>query len=202
VKLKKLHLRIGDANGHKGNLLRNCFLPSPPQIIDVVAQVELGRLSLHCSTVGQLHWSPVSIGVPVLLSVNCDELAWWNVAFLKSPDRSQNRRSRMGFSRSISSPNVGISPRSSCKIPSSQSAELSAAEVKASTPALKVDEYWGRKLAKCGNSERPALLGCVQLPSSCTDKVSTCVSDDFSKFLTVDIHGTVSNYTLFGNFLL
>lgn len=156
----------------------------------MITQLELARLSLHCNTVCQLHWSPISISAPILLSVSCDELAWWNVSFLKPPDRNQNRRSRMGLSRSVSSPIIGMSPRSSYRLPNSPS-------VPPTLPSINVNEYWSQKLPRTDNAERPALLGCVQLPSTCAGPISVCVSNDFAKFLTVDIHGTVSNYTIF-----
>ncbi|OXU28229.1 hypothetical protein TSAR_009640 [Trichomalopsis sarcophagae] len=164
-------------------------------IIDVMTSLELARLSLHCSTVCQLHWSPITINVPILLSVGCDELAWWNVSFLKTPDRSQNRRSRMGFSRSVSSPIVGMSPRSSYRLPNSPMAPPTS-------PSVNVNEFWSRKLQKTSDADRPALLCCIQLPATCAGPTKVCVSDDFAKFLTVDIHGTVSNYTIFGSLAL
>lgn len=158
-----------------------------------MASLELAMLSLHCSTACELHWSPITINAPILLSVSCDELAWWNMSFLKTPDRSQNRRSRMGFSRSASSPVVGMSPRSSYRLPNSPTAPPTS-------PSLNVNEFWSRKLQKTGDAERPALLCCIQLPATCAGPTHVCVSDDFAKFLTVDIHGTVSNYTIFGSF--
>ncbi|XP_058791268.1 apoptotic protease-activating factor 1-like isoform X2 [Phymastichus coffea] len=169
---------------HDGKYLAVALDNGEISIIDVDLQCELGKLCLHCCPVSQLNWSPSSISVPILLSVNCDELAWWNVSMLHSIDKTQNRRSRMGFSRSINNLNMDMS-----QTRMSQS-------VKRSKLQINVDEFWSRKLAK---SNRPAMLGCVQLPSTCTGKVKVCVSEDFSKFLTIDIHGTVSNFTIFGN---
>ncbi|KAL7297703.1 hypothetical protein TKK_0008740 [Trichogramma kaykai] len=158
-------------------------------IIDVPTQVELGKLDLHCSPICQLHWSPVCINSAILLTVSGDELAWWNVNYLRGPNRSQNRRSRMGFDRSQIQ--QGISPRSSYQAKPQESIKLQI------TPpvTLNLEEFWSRKLGV--DVDRPALLGCVCLPGTCTDNVRICVAPDFSQFLTVDIHGTISNYTIF-----
>lgn len=153
----------------------------------------MGRLSLHNCTINQLHWSPISISTPILLSVNCDELAWWNIAFLQLHNKNQNRRSRMGFSRS---PNVSLSPRSSfSSMFVCQNTEILEQEI--INP--NIDDYWTHKLTKNDDTTRPGLLGCVQLSPSCTGQIKVCVSDDFSKFLTVDIHGAIITYSLFGN---
>lgn len=63
-----------------------------------------------------MHWAPSSYKVPILMSINAEELIWWNVApVVKEPIRRQNR---MG--RSISMQSVP-SPRSSFKMKNSQS---------------------------------------------------------------------------------
>lgn len=156
----------------------------------------MGKLQLHSGTINQLHWAPLGISAPILLSVNCDELAWWNIAFLKS-DKAMNRRSRMGIVRSNSNPNGGTSVR----ISNSLSADLQTFNLGDESCLIngnyhKVDNYWSKQEGK--DPKRPALLGVVQLPPSCSGKVNVCVSSDFAKFLTADVHGVVSNYTLFG----
>lgn len=79
---------------------------------------EVRSVSFHCSPIIEMHWAPSSFKVPILLSVNSEELIWWNVApLIIEPIQ---RQSRMG--RSISMQSVP-SPRSSFKMKNSQSSE-------------------------------------------------------------------------------
>ncbi|KAJ8681851.1 hypothetical protein QAD02_017643 [Eretmocerus hayati] len=168
-------------------------------VIDVPLLMEIGKLKLHDSPVIQLCWSPEELSAPILLSVDSTQMAWWNVSYLRSLDRRENRRSRMGFGRNSNSPSMGMSPRGSVRLPDSPTSPDQQSRPKdLALPAALIDEFWSRKLPK-NSAKRPALIGCVSLPASCTDAIKVCVSDDFSQFLTVDGHGTISNYTLFGH---
>ncbi|XP_043281955.1 uncharacterized protein Dark isoform X2 [Venturia canescens] len=178
-------------------------------IFDVNQRCELTRLVLHGNGVRELHWAPISHGAPILLSVNCDELAWWNVA-LVNEEKKENRLGRMGMSRSTSS--LGISPRSSMKLSKSMGAEVSNGIASLSkNPANSVvsslgkrenghrngnidpKTFWKNKVAKYPN--KTALLSLVPLPPSCNSKI--CVSDDFCQFLSIDIHGVVRNFKFY-----
>ncbi|XP_051167507.1 apoptotic protease-activating factor 1-like [Leptopilina boulardi] len=87
-------------------------------IFDVNEKKEVNSVSLHCSRIIEMYWAPSSYNVPILLSINAEELIWWNVApIIVKPIRRQNR---MG--RSISMQSVP-SPRSSFKMKNSQSSE-------------------------------------------------------------------------------
>ncbi|XP_043482771.1 apoptotic protease-activating factor 1-like isoform X2 [Leptopilina heterotoma] len=87
-------------------------------ILNVEEKREVRKVSFHCSPIIEMHWAPSSYKVPILMSINAEELIWWNVApVIKEPIRRQNR---MG--RSISMQSVP-SPRSSFKMKNSQSNE-------------------------------------------------------------------------------
>ncbi|XP_028982158.1 apoptotic protease-activating factor 1 [Diachasma alloeum] len=172
-----------------------------------IYDVELDRiyveLSLHCNPVLQFHWAPEAIGAPILLSVNCDDMAWWNIA-LTQDEKKMNRRSRTGVPKSLTTPTFGMSPRGSMRISASQSAaaisevakrlENSGIGERNESDEEKTRQFWASKVAKYNN--KPGLLGLVQLPHSCQPKV--CVSNDFKKFLLVDVHGSTNTYKLFG----
>ncbi|XP_015609645.1 apoptotic protease-activating factor 1 isoform X2 [Cephus cinctus] len=178
------------------------------RIISMQGMVELDNLSLHNNAISQLYWAPGTIDEPILLSVNRDELAWWNLRLLNQP--KVIKRSRKGIVQSNSNPNMSTSPRSSWGIQPSHSADftpynqieqqkLEASKSESSSTIVKngnshdVNKYWKCKKARCLN--RPALLGVITLSPNYIDKV--CVSSDFSNFLMLDTHGMVSNFSLF-----
>ncbi|XP_033214877.1 apoptotic protease-activating factor 1-like [Belonocnema kinseyi] len=164
-------------------------------ILDIAERKEIQKLSLHCNPVCELHWAPVCIKAPILLSVNADELIWWNV----EPVLKQNcrRKSRMGFTGILD--NVP-SPKSSLRLKNDQSNAVHLSDDTDSnngtndidnlsqktngnlkTPKMTDSvEFWNSKVFKEG---QPGLLGLVPLPSS-TAKV--CVSEDFKKFLIIN----------------
>lgn len=55
-----------------------------------------------------------------------------------------------------------------------------------------VNSYWRNKVSK--NSETPALLALVELPANQDIKVH--ISPDFTKFVAVDMYGSISTFTL------
>lgn len=174
------------------------------QIYDTICNRIYGELSLHCYSVLQLHWAPEAIGAPILLSVNCEDMAWWNISIIRD-EKKIKRLSRTGIQRSSTTPTMGMSPRGSMRMSTSQSA---AADLSSLTDKLlkngiedrddsdeeKARQFWGSKVAKYKN--KPGLLGVIQLPHSCRPKV--CVSSDFKKFLLVDVHGSINTFKLFG----
>ena len=58
------------------------------------------------------------------------------------------------------------------------------------TDTLNSSKYWKSKEGK--DPEKPALLAVVELPSNFLAKV--CISTDFTKFVTVDIYGSISTF--------
>uniref|UniRef100_A0A0C9RL69 Apaf1_1 protein n=2 Tax=Fopius arisanus TaxID=64838 RepID=A0A0C9RL69_9HYME len=173
-------------------------------IYDVYSNRFYNDLSLHCYPVLQLHWAPESIGAPILLSVNCEDMAWWNISLLQE-DKKLNRPSRAGIPRSSTTPTFGISPRGSMRLSASQSAaadlsklteklEKNASNENNDSDEEKTRQFWCSKVTKDQNN--PGLLRLIQLPHSCRPKV--CVSCDFKKFLLVDSHGSINTYKLFG----
>ena len=146
---------------------------------------------MHYGPVKQLHWAP---NLPILLSVNCNELAWWNIGFLEN-DRNKFRRSRLGSNRFSKNLDFSENAGSSLETASSSNFLSESFQEKNEKLNYNVAEYWKKKRTKYG-SERPALLNVISLPSYSTDIVKICVSKDFSKFLTVDINQMVNDYTL------
>lgn len=167
------------------------------QIFDLHQRKELSELELHCGPVRQLIWAPNSIDAPILLTVNCNELAWWNIGYLID-EKNAFRRSRMGSSRRASTPRSGPSPRASIELNSNQSSgpPVQQDQQKRVSEEYNASSFWKLKQAKIA-SEKAALLTVVQLPVSSTDDGNIFVSDDFSKFLTVDINGKVSKCLLY-----
>ncbi|XP_063994993.1 apoptotic protease-activating factor 1-like isoform X2 [Diachasmimorpha longicaudata] len=171
-------------------------------IYDVELNKSYGELSLHCHSVVQLHWAPETIGIPILLSVNYDDMAWWNIALLQD-EKKINRRSRTGVPKSSTTPTLGMSPRGSMRMSASQSTatisdlverlENNGIGKRDDSDANNIRQFWGSKVAKYSN--KPSLLGVVQLPHS---QPKVCVSNDFKKFLLVDVHGSTYTYKLFG----
>lgn len=175
-------------------------------------------LPLHCNAIRQLCWAPLSVDQPILLSLTCDEMAWWNISFMKDV-KQINRKSRYGpLSRSVTTPTMGMSPRSSMRLPKSQTTDLSKLTLQ--LEKLENDnhhyneddnnnndnnnnnknivlldnssEFWKSKQPR---DNKRSLLGLTQLPQSSLAKV--CVSNDFKKFLLVDAYGSINTFGLF-----
>ncbi|XP_014606546.1 PREDICTED: apoptotic protease-activating factor 1 isoform X1 [Polistes canadensis] len=164
-------------------------------IIDIEEQRVLRTLYFHTSAITQLNWAPVTTEAPLLLSLNGDELAWWNVQ-LTDHSTQQIRRSRYGLVRSISTPSASTFNNnnidvSSLHISNSSTGILEKYEELNKTEYL--SSYWKCKVGRDG--KKPELLGALELTPSCIPKV--CISADFSKFVTVDIYGSVSTFKLF-----
>lgn len=156
-------------------------------------------MSFHTSSVTQLRWAPSVIEVPILLSVSSDELVWWNIAlalYIRKPKWPSIR-----INRSISTPSVGVKGNITPNMSTSQSIDScifnmqNQVEDKDTKSDIdKETKFWKFKVGK--NPNKPALLGVVELPSNFFAKV--CISTDFTKFVTVDIYGSVSTFTLCG----
>ncbi|XP_015189029.1 PREDICTED: apoptotic protease-activating factor 1 isoform X2 [Polistes dominula] len=176
-------------------------------IIDIENQRVLRTLYYHTSAITQLNWAPVTTEIPLLMSLNGDELAWWNVQ-LTDCSTLKKRRSRYGLVRSTSTPST--STHSDFSSFNNNDVDISSLHVSNSSTGIleKYDEelnkcedltsYWKCKVGR--NSKKPELLGSLELPPSCIPKV--CISPDFSKFVTVDIYGSVSTFKLFEYFFV
>ncbi|XP_076176382.1 uncharacterized protein LOC143151283 isoform X2 [Ptiloglossa arizonensis] len=81
------------------------FVSGDVSIIDISMQEEIHKLCFHTTSVTQLYWAPSVIDAPVLLSVNSDEVVWWNVA-LAMHIHKQKKRLRGKINRSSSSPSI------------------------------------------------------------------------------------------------
>lgn len=131
-------------------------------------------------------------------------MVFWNISLSKFK-RTTQRQSRMGsISSSNSSPNVSISPRSSLILSNSRSVDFSKLSLSLSDSNADELSFNGNSsnsgkifwLAKTGRiSKHPELLGVVPLPTISNTKV--CISGDFSKFMTIDVHGSMTKYRLF-----
>ncbi|KYM96416.1 hypothetical protein ALC62_12922 [Cyphomyrmex costatus] len=166
-------------------------------IIDIQKWMEINRLFFHASPIIQLYWAPVTINVPILLSLTNDELIWWNVALTKTTKK--NTRSRMG--RSTSVPSFSSNSFWDLQVPNSRSIDAGVSEIQdemisstsnSNYTVNSVNRYWENKKGK--NPERPELLTVVALPSSRDPKV--CISPDFTKFVMVDMYGSVNTFKL------
>ncbi|KAI4502395.1 hypothetical protein M0802_002307 [Mischocyttarus mexicanus] len=169
------------------------------EIIDIEELKVFRTLYFHTSAITQLNWAPTTTEVPLLLSLNGDELAWWNVQ-LANNSTHRKRRSRYGIVRSISTPSTSAHSDfsyyndvdvSSLHISNSSNGILEKYEELNKIEDL--SSYWKSKVGRDG--KRPELLGAIELPPSYIPKV--CISADFSKFVTVDIYGSVSTFKLF-----
>ncbi|KAL2742849.1 apoptotic protease-activating factor 1 isoform X1 [Vespula maculifrons] len=169
-------------------------------IIDIEDKKIMRTLYFHTSAITQLNWGPEIAEVPLLLSVNVDELAWWNVQ-LNDHSTQQKRRSRKGILRSVSTPSVStdsnfLSPEcysTDVCIPSSNSSIEILQKDEDSNQIGNIPSYWKRKVGRDG--KKPELLRALEIPPSFIPKI--CISADFSKFVTVDIYGSVSTFKLF-----
>ncbi|XP_076676313.1 apoptotic protease-activating factor 1 isoform X3 [Andrena cerasifolii] len=169
-------------------------------VIDTSLCDEIHKLCFHATSVTQLYWAPSAIDAPILLSVNSDELVWWNIALAKRAEK-QKTRWRKGIKRSVSSPAVSKSATNTLHLSTSQSVDSNVHGTQGQfddktteTDTLNPSKYWKSKEGK--DPEKPALLAVVELPSNFLAKV--CISTDFTKFVTVDIYGSISTFALYG----
>ncbi|KAK9303557.1 hypothetical protein QLX08_004783 [Tetragonisca angustula] len=163
-------------------------------VIDISTFDEINKLCFHMSSVTQLCWAPSAIKVPILLSVSSDELVWWNITltfYIRKPKWPSVR-----MNRSISTPSVSIEESISPYMTPSQSIDscIYTMQNQIESEIDKVTKFWKSKESKDPNN--PALLAVVELPSNFFAKV--CISADFTKFVTVDIYGSISTFTLCG----
>lgn len=163
-------------------------------------QEEIRKLHFHTSSITQLHWAPSVIGVPILLSVSSDELVWWNIALAMYVSKPK-RGIRIAMNRSISTPSVYKNRNGSPHMSISQSVDSQICDMQVQLEGNGINgenspsKLWKSKEGK--DSKQPALLAVVELSSNCFAKV--CISPDFTKFVTVDIYGTISTFTLCGH---
>ncbi|XP_044006935.1 uncharacterized protein LOC122851639 isoform X2 [Aphidius gifuensis] len=193
-------------------------------IFDMTSYIIYKDLPLHCNAIRQLFWAPLSVDQPILLSLTCDEMAWWNISYMKDIKQT-NRRSRHGpLSRSVTTPTMGMSPRSSMRLPKSQTTDLSKLTLQLeklennnhhnndddddnnnnknntdnNNNNNKMDLFDNSSefwKSKQPRDSKRSLLGLTQLPQSSLAKV--CVSNDFKKFLLVDAYGSINTFGLF-----
>ncbi|XP_029154798.1 uncharacterized protein LOC114927905 isoform X2 [Nylanderia fulva] len=165
-------------------------------IFDIQKQREIVQLSFHKDPITQLFWAPTSIDVPILLSVTNNELAWWNIALIKNKN---TRRSRMGIKHSMSTPSFGQNAfNRDTRIPNSQSLDTSVSSLQINdaldtdNTANTVSKYWTNKIGR--DPEVPELLAVIELPPNPNTKLH--VSTDFTKFVTVDMYGSINTFKL------
>ncbi|XP_014474786.1 PREDICTED: apoptotic protease-activating factor 1 isoform X2 [Dinoponera quadriceps] len=167
-------------------------------IFDIQEKKEIQQLSFHYNPIKQLSWGPIALEAPILLSLADDELAWWNVSLNNKVN--VKRRSRMGITQSNSTPSFNANNTCPIKMPNSQSLNASVSNLQHNTESSadmnSVDftcTNWKDKVSK--DPEIPALLAAVELSHCRTEKV--CISPDFTKFVMVDIYGSVSTFQPF-----
>ncbi|KAL0120735.1 hypothetical protein PUN28_008418 [Cardiocondyla obscurior] len=172
-------------------------------IIDIQKPTDIYcYLSFHTSPIKQLDWCSAAINVPLLLSLTSDEFAWWNVALAKNNIKANQktaRRSRMGISHSTSTPSFSTSSISNSftnlQISNSRSVDTGVTNLQGDkTSTTDYDsQYWKNKVGK--DPQVPELLQIVELPPSRDPKV--CISSNFSKYVMIDIYGSVNTFKLF-----
>nr|XP_033321533.1 apoptotic protease-activating factor 1 isoform X1 [Megalopta genalis]XP_033321534.1 apoptotic protease-activating factor 1 isoform X1 [Megalopta genalis] len=173
-------------------------------IININLGMEVHKLCFHTTPITQLYWAPSAINVPILLSVNSDELVWWNIALDTHKDK-QNTRRHENMRRSTSFTLDNRSSINHSHMSSSQSADLNIYSAQRPLEDIHetltitngvstVSKYW--KLKEGKDPKQPALLAVVELPSNFLAKV--CVSTDFTKFVTVDMYGSISTFSIYG----
>lgn len=108
----------------------------------------------------------------------------------------------MGITQSMSTPSFSANACLIQPIPNSQSLDTGVSNLQHSRiSSLNSAENgingtytdWKGKVGK--DPKMPALLAAVELPQCRTAKV--CISPDFTKFVTVDIYGSVSTFKPF-----
>ncbi|XP_011155807.2 apoptotic protease-activating factor 1 isoform X1 [Solenopsis invicta] len=170
-------------------------------IIDIQKKSEITRLIFHSNSIMQLCWAPATIGVPILLSLTSDEIIWWNVTLAKNTrtNTKNMRRSRMGISRSTSTPSFSTNDFGNLQISNSRSIDIGNLQDETSNGAVtnsvnSKTKYWQNKIGK--DLEVPELLAVIELPPSRDPKV--CISPDFTKYVMVDMYGSVNIFKLIG----
>ncbi|XP_072748469.1 uncharacterized protein [Anoplolepis gracilipes] len=177
-------------------------------IIDIENRTVITQLSFHKDPITQLFWAPIA-DVPILLSVANNELVWWNIALTKN----NTRKSRMGIRHSISTPSLSLnSAFQNLKMRPSRSIDTNVSNLQnnnASEDAISIErnndgsditvntvrtvsEYWINKKGR--DPEMPELLAVVELPPNPYTKLH--VSTDFTKFITIDMYGSISTFKL------
>ncbi|XP_076276380.1 uncharacterized protein LOC143207139 isoform X2 [Lasioglossum baleicum] len=186
ISQKEQYLAIGCENG-------DIF------VINIPLKVEVRKLCFHTTPITQLYWAPPAVDLPVLLSVNSDELVWWNIT-LDTHGNKQKKRRKQNIRRSTS---FTLDNKSSANLymSSSQSADSDVYSAqrqlednKTTNGVSNVSKYW--KLKEGKDTKQPALLATVELASNFLAKVS--VSPDFTKIVTVDMYGSISTFSIYG----
>ncbi|KAG5314620.1 APAF factor, partial [Acromyrmex insinuator] len=168
------------------------------KIINIQKRMEIAQLFFNASPITQLCWAPVTIDVPILLSLTSDELIWWNIALAKDMTRTQNMRNRI--SRSISAPSFSSNAFWNQRVPNSRSVDVNVSRIQnemisstASSDIINnISSYWKNKKGK--NPEIPELLTVVALPQNRDGKI--CISPDFTKYVMVDMYGSINTFKL------
>ncbi|CAL7936563.1 unnamed protein product [Xylocopa violacea] len=169
-------------------------------VIDITIPEQILELCYHTSSITQLNWAPSIIEVPILLSVSSDELVWWNIALpVYNPQNKPKMKLRLERKHWINTPLVDEKINS--QISTSQSVDSGIYDFRqieegnsTEKDTHSLTKFWRSKVGK--DPTRPALLAVVELPSNFFGKV--CISTDFTKFVTVDIYGSISTFTLCG----
>lgn len=102
----------------------------------------------------------------------------------------------MGISHSTSTPSFSMNASLNTRIFNSRSADAGVSNLQddeiPSAIVNSISRYWQNKIGK--NPEMPELLTVVELPPSRDSKV--CISPDFTKFIMVDMYGSVNTFKL------
>ncbi|XP_018369153.1 PREDICTED: apoptotic protease-activating factor 1-like isoform X2 [Trachymyrmex cornetzi] len=165
-------------------------------IINIQKRMEITQLFFDANPITQLCWAPVTIDVPILLSLTSDELIWWNIALAKdNMIRTQNLRSRI--SRSTSAPSFSSNAFWNQRVPNSRSVDVGVSRmqdemISSSDIVNNISSYWKNKKGK--NPEIPELLTVVALPQNRDGKI--CISPDFAKYIMVDMYGSINTFEL------
>ncbi|XP_071562800.1 uncharacterized protein [Temnothorax nylanderi] len=178
-------------------------------IIDIQKPTEIYcQLSFHTNPITQLYWASAAIKVPILLSLTNDELVWWNVDQAKNNMRRSQmnmKRSRMGIRHSASTPSFNTNAFLNSQISNSRSINTGVSNLQddatsSAAGTSTIDEYHSTRrmeywMTKIGRDPKmPELLSIVELPPSRDAKV--CISPDFTKFVMVDMYGSVNTFKL------
>lgn len=153
---------------------------------------ELHTLSFHTNTVDQLYWAPVLEDNPILLAVVNNELTWWNVKSLIKGKSSRNRRNRKGV---ISNGNRFSGNFTAQQTPNNEV----GGSTKPTTLTLvnsnqdQMINFWKSRSPRYDGIQ--GLLGIARLHRATAAKV--CVSEDFTKFLTIDPLGNINSLRVF-----
>ncbi|XP_057324435.1 apoptotic protease-activating factor 1-like isoform X2 [Microplitis mediator] len=97
------------------------------------------ELKLHCNSILQLQWAPLSVGTSILLSINCDELAWWNIALLENKTKKP-KRSRTGIVRSSTVPLLELELPSNSQMRNSQTADANLSSASTSNLDRRIND--------------------------------------------------------------